>query len=177
MLCKAALFIFVLHEANHSFVAFRVELGFGFLFCVRNNLIEVSNIEQTQLFPQQKLVPEFVSEVGDEPQSVVQLYVEGLVIVVLPESAHPKFLALRHVAIRTEVSLHSVVGRQLDLPNVFSSKLPDVRLVNELHLVGKLMRAHLSCLKQVYNSRALADMEVPRLIVQVSPQTSNRLIS
>ena len=156
-----------LHEAHHSPVAVSVKF------------VVVPRLERLKLFRAilggifRNLRLDGVFEVGQEPQSILQLDLEGLVVDGRPSSCNLGGFAL--AALGTVSCLRQILVHQFDFPRLCIIKAPLVVIRYNLKLVRQLMRADLVHLEQVDLVSLLRRVEVPHS-VDLAPQAVDGLV-
>jgi hypothetical protein len=105
------------------------------------------------------IVLQRVAEVGQEPQAVFELDLVRLIVYGRPGASDVLLLSLG--AALAEAGLDLELVHELDLPEVLLREAELVVLVDDLELIGDLVRAHFCGLVEVHLLRLAADIEVP----------------
>ena len=163
----------ILDESDHGLVANRVELK----LCARLNVgdelpvvdIAVQRVRRHILF-------DFVLKICQKSQIILKLHHKGLIVHGLPGPLYGGIVTLSEVRILTESGFSRKIGPNHYLPEVFVVEGPFVVLAQNLYFVWMLVGADLVSIKQIERLIILAHMEVPNLVVNLLPQTRNRLI-
>jgi hypothetical protein len=156
-----------LHKTNHSLIAVRVKF------------VVVSCLQRDELFSSilgwvfRDLWLDGVLEVGQEPHSVFQLDLEGLVVNGGPGAGDVLFGAV--LAPFAELGFGLELVHELDSVSVLRLEQPLVLVVDHLELVREFMGANFVTLEQINCIGLGIDMEVPHS-EDLASQTMDRLI-
>ena len=135
-----------MNEADHSFAAIRFKLILKW-----NSLIVQRFKQSVDLFELREsifgdVLPNVVPEVGSEPQLVLKLNMQGLVVIVQPFTLQRLFTIL-DITVFAESSLYSVIWFDHDLPYVLLFEFPLMVLSDNLNFIRHLVRANLLIFK------------------------------